>query len=222
MNKKKIAYISIGVIVLAALVIYYVKNDTLSSALNRDEVELASGTEVGQSSESTGSVIVASAATAQTNNKFDAAMRNARKAFNANRYSEAITQYKKAIKYSENDTAYAGLYTVYSAQNRWFDAEQMLDKAIQINPQFTDYYKWKIGIMDEKTNASFDELVAVYEKALLQVSPDSKINLVTYFAGVAERNGQYSYAMMYWKYAISLFPGNADVYQAEIDRLKEF
>lgn len=220
MNKNKIAYISIGAIALATLVIYYVKNDTISNALNRDEVELAANTEVDQNTESDGSVAVASAAASQTNNKFYTAMKNARKAFNASRYSEAVTQYKKAIKYSENDTAYAGLYTVYSAQNRWADAELMLDKAIELNPQFTDYRKWKIGIMDEKTNASFDELVAVYEIALLEVNPDSKINLVTYFAGVAERNGQYSYAVMYWKYAMILFPDNTAMYQAEIDRIQ--
>ncbi len=230
MNKRNIAIIIIIIAVLTVAIIYFFKKNQVKS----EEVVISDNSQNEQSLEDinneekigntqqdqTVAGVTASVAIAGENVKYNSAMKSAQKAFIGSRYNEAISYYKTALKYSESDAAYAGLYIIYTAQNRWPDAELMLDKAIAINPEYTDYYKWKIGIMDEKTEATFDNLKTVYEDALTKVNPETKINLVTYFAGVAERNGQYSYAVSYWQHAILLYPGNTEIYQAEIDRLK--
>ncbi len=228
MNKRNITYIAIAIIIIGGLIwaiSYYYNNNTkdtdnVSETINEENTEDTQDAQVNEkineaSKETTGVV-----AGVSTNEKFNLAMENARKAFVANNFDEAIDQYKKALKYKESDTVYAGLYTVYGAQGNWGEAENMLDKAIALKIKNTDYRKWKIGIMDEKTDATFDELKAEYEKALPIVEVETRVNLVTYFAGVAERNGQNSYAISYWQKAIELNPVNKEIYQSEIDRLK--
>ena len=150
---------------------------------------------------------------------FNSAMKSAQNAYLAKNYSEALSSYAKALTYEKSDVVYAGMYTVYSAQSQWSKAVEALDNAISLRSGFADYYKWKIGIMDEKMNASYLELVKVYNIGLEQSESNKKINLVTYFAGVAERNGMKDEAIGLWEKAIAMNPEGKTVYQAEIDRL---
>jgi len=152
--------------------------------------------------------------------RFNASMKNAHIAFGKREYKQAKSYYNLALKYKNQDTAHYGLFMVYSVEGNWVRAREALDAAIKINPRFADYWKSKISLMDERTNASYADLRKIYEEGLLKVDPGTKINIITFFAGVAESNGRKDEAMIIWEYAQKVFPDNKFIYQDEIDRLR--
>ncbi|OGI84398.1 hypothetical protein A3A92_02255 [Candidatus Nomurabacteria bacterium RIFCSPLOWO2_01_FULL_37_49] len=158
----------------------------------------------------------ASVKKAQWNN----AMNNARTAFGRGEYDKALVFYNEALSYEKTDTVYSGLFVVFSAQNNIDQARVAIDAAIKLNPLFTQYWKDKLSLLNDKTNVSYQDLKNVYSEGLLKVDPKTKIDLVTYFAGVAERNGQKVDAISLWEYAKNLYPQNSIIYQGEIDRLQ--
>lgn len=159
---------------------------------------------------------------ATVSEKYNTAIENARTAFVNKDYKGSVKFYKEAIKYRKEDhTAYAGLYVTYGAEEKWDLAMSSLDKAIELYPTSSDYWKWKMQLMDEKTDATYEELLAVLEKAFLEVEPKTKVNLVTYFAGVAEKEQKIDEAIAYWEQAKTLNPERKDIFQQEINRLKK-
>ena len=148
-------------------------------------------------------------------------MTNARTAFGKGEYPKAIGYYDEAVLYSKVDTVYSGLFTVYGAQGEWEKARASLDSAIALNPLYTEYWKWKLTVLDGKTASSFQDLQKVYEEGLLKGDKRTRVNLVTHFASIAEGNAQKSEAIALWEYAKQLYPQNGVIYQAEIDRLRE-
>lgn len=151
---------------------------------------------------------------------FNKAIKNAQDSYLAKRYDESLNYYNQALKYLNSDLAYSGMFNVYSAQKDWVRAQSVLDKAIALNPLNTDYWKWKLTILDQQTNTSFAELKKIYEEGISKSLPRSRINLVIHFARIAEGNGQKTEAINTWEYAIKLYPDNSASYQTEIDRLK--
>ena len=157
-------------------------------------------------------------------------MDNARTSFRNKAYLQSIVYYKQALTLQNTDTPYSGLFIVYGAQGDWVNAQKVLDSAIKINPLFVDYWISKLTVLDEKTSATYQELKNVYNEGLSKVDPKTKINLVTYFArlaearakraGIAENNGQITDAITAWTYAKQLFPENSSIYQGEIERLQ--
>ena len=216
------------IIIVAGLVIggiLYFKN---KEKVNEDTIEspaILSTEEEGQSwdmAEEISGQNPAAAASADVlnNDRFNASMKNAHIAFGKREYKQAKSYYNLALKYKNEDTAHYGLFMVYSVQGNWVRAQEALDAAIKINPHFADYWRSKISLMDERTNASYEDLKKVYSEGLLKVDPGTKINLITFFAGVAESNGRGDQAMIIWEYAQKVFPDNKFIYQDEIDRLR--
>ena len=152
--------------------------------------------------------------------KWNTAMDNARKAFGKGEYDQAITFYTEALSYYKTDTGYSGLFVTYSVQNNIDKAKIAIDSAIKLNPLITEYWISKLTFLDEKTAISFADLKRIYEEGLTKVDFRTKINLVTIFARIAEKNSQNSEAISLWEYAKTVYPANASIYQAEIDRLK--
>lgn len=151
---------------------------------------------------------------------FSQAIQNAQIAFGKGEYKESVTYYKEALSFIESDRAYSGLSITYGAQKDWINARIAIDKAIELNPLFTDHWIWKIQILDDKTNTSFIELKKIYTEGLSKVDPKTKVNLVTSFARIAENNKETLEAISLWEYAIELYPTNKDIFGQEIDRLK--
>ncbi len=151
--------------------------------------------------------------------KFDQALISANTATLAGNHAQAIVYLNQALTYKDSDVVYVRLYSAYNAQGNTAEALKAINKAIELNPSYTDYWNTKIVFMDEKTSASYTELKAVYSDGLAKVDSRTKINLVTSFAGVTERNGETADAISLWEYAKNLYPAGASSYQAEIDRL---
>ena len=152
--------------------------------------------------------------------KWTTAMDNARAAFGKGEYDKAISFYNEALSYDKTDTGYSGLFVVYSAQNNIDKARTVIDNAIKLNPLVAEYWNSKLALLDDKTDVSFLDLKRIYEEGLTKVDPQTEINLVTQFAGIAENNWQTSEAISVWEYAKHLYPQNNAIYQAEIDRLR--
>lgn len=142
------------------------------------------------------------------------------KAYLAQNYGQAATYYQQAIDYGRKEMGYVRLSRLYTATGEIEKALDYLDKAIELNPTSTDHQVSKLALMDEKTEATFSELKSVYLEGLEKVNSTTKINLVTTFARMAENNQQYQDAIGAWEEAKTLYPDRADIYQAEIDRLK--
>lgn len=134
---------------------------------------------------------------------------------------KSLSYYSEALGLQKRDVVYTGMYTVYLAQENWMKALEMLNKAIELAPVYPDYWSWKIELLDQKTNTSYEDLKLIYEEGLSKVDQKTKVNLVTRFAMVAEINDEKADAISFWEYAKTLFPANNKIYQSEIDRLSK-
>lgn len=152
---------------------------------------------------------------------FNQSMEKAQEYFSSKQYNLAIKSYEEALSYKNSDLPYSGMFSVYIATANFKKAEESINKAISINSVNTDYWKWKLTLLDEKTNTNFSELKKIYEEGLAKSHPTSRVNLVIHFAKIAEDNGQKQEAIELWEKAIELYPQNKNVFQAEIDRLSK-
>jgi len=153
--------------------------------------------------------------------KFNQAIIDGDKSFLNKDYQQSIIQYNKSLSYVNSQIAYMRLFNTYNIIGDINKAIEAIDKAIVLKPQFVDYRNTKIQYLDDKTNTSFVDLKATYQDGLTKVDGATKINLVTFFARIAENNGQKAEAISTWEYAIQLYPQNKLIYQAEIDRLRK-
>lgn len=153
--------------------------------------------------------------------KFNTAMRKAQDYLAKGDYSLAIDNYNQALKYKNSDLPYSGMFNVYSAQKKWTKAEESLNKAIELNAGNADYWKWKLSLLDDKTETSFDKLKTVFEEGFGKIYPNTRINLLVHFAQIAKNNNQTDEVIRLYKIAIDMNETNKDLYQAEIDRLNK-
>ncbi len=221
--QQKINYLIAGVVVLLVIIlgIYYYQTKILSE---NSPLEESPKGEVDNSVSTPSSQLATPQEgnnTAEIKANFNTAMDNARTAFRNKDYPQAIIYYKQALTYQKVDTPYSGLFYVYGAQGEWAKALEALDSALKINPLFVDYWKSKIEVLSEQTSASFQDLKHIYNEGLKKVDPARKIDLVTFFATIAENIGQKSEAINLWKYAQQVYPENSSIYQAEIERLQK-
>lgn len=161
-----------------------------------------------------------SSVTPDLTDTFNKAINKAQVAFGKKDYDGAISAYNEALNYIKSDKVYAGLYTAYTAKQDWPSALKALDSALSLNSANPDYWKWKMTLLDEKTDAKFADLKLIYEDGLTKVDPRTKINLVTHLASIAVSNQEKTEAIALWEKAKELYPENAAVYQKEIDKLK--
>jgi tetratricopeptide (TPR) repeat protein len=222
--------IAIGVVillVLGALAVlgfkYYKANQEVEEDLVEDTGVLpTAGDTTGNVNSTTNPVVPTTPKpemSTESKKKFNTLLANGAKAFTSKNYAEALKNYNEALTLSDSDVVYIRLHSVYSAQGNNTKALEMLNIAISKNPAYTDYWNTKLTFLDEKTDSSFADLQAVYQEGLTKVDSRTKINLVTHFARIAESAGNYAEAISIFEYAKTVYPQNAKVYQAEIDRL---
>lgn len=223
-TKNKIIAISVVTIIIILGVLFYkfksnTKNEITENAVVNNTTDITNPVDQKTSS----GVIKNNTSLSSTENdkNFNTAMTKAQTAFVKSDYGTAIDYYNQALKYKNTDLVYSGMFNVYSAQSNWPKALEVLDKAISLNQINTDYWKWKITLMDERMNSSFTELKDIYTEGFNKSLPKSRINLVVYFAKVSENNGQKLEAIKLWQKAMELSPDNKNIYQTEIDRLNK-
>lgn len=158
--------------------------------------------------------------TIDTDTKFSESLALGSTAMNSKDYMKALEYFNKALTYKNSDLVYARIFSVYSAKGEWASALTTIDKAISLNPSYTDYWNSKLVLLDDKMTTSFEGLKAVYEQGLTKVDNRTKVNLITSFARIAENNQKIDESIKAFTYAKEIYPENASIYQTEIDRLK--
>jgi tetratricopeptide (TPR) repeat protein len=218
-KSKKVFYIIVGLLVIF-LFGFVLKTKNTN---NKEELVDNSNTTTEQKEENKDILAVPSTGvnTLENLQQFNNAMNNATASSVKNDYNKAISYYDEALTYKKSDIAYAGLYTMYLNQKNWTKALDSIDQAISINPTVSDYWKWKILVMDEGLHYGFSSLRNVYELGYPKVKSEQKINLVTNFARLSENKGENQYSINLWQKAIELNPGSKTIYQSEIDRISK-
>ncbi len=225
-NQIKNILIAVVLIALIAGVMFYSKRKAGEEVIVGDEVETPADNDVLEGDTDTTVApptedIKAQQAIVEANKvKFNTALTNSSNALNARDYDKAISYLKEALKYRETDLVYVRLFTAYGAKGDVVNAQASIDKAIKINPSFTDYWVSKLEYLDQKTSTSYADLKKIYEEGLTKVDARMKVNLVTSFTVIAENNKDIPFAISLWEKAKELFPENKAIYETEINRLK--
>lgn len=92
-----------------------------------------------------------------------------------------------------------------------------IDKAIELYGAESNYWLWKIDL-EKELNSSVTNIEQVYKDALTKT--DNDLNIVVSYAQFLESQKRYTESISYWEKAITIYPTNKSVYQAEIERLK--
>ena len=151
--------------------------------------------------------------------KFNEFMVEGGYAFTERDYVGAESAYKKALNLIDSDVVYARLFAVYGASLEDEKALEAINTAIIKNPTFTDYYNSKIEFLRDRFDVDYEDLKVVYNEGVQNSNPETKVNLVLYFARISEELGEKEESVELWKEAIELYPENTEIYQAEIDRI---
>lgn len=227
-NNKRNLIITAIIIILIVFGIYFKGRKASDTELNDTNTEQSVDGEVSNTDTKDSNIVDDKALDVSSdtpvivnknNDNYNLAMTNASKAFLAKDYAQAIVYYNKALSYKEDDTAYSGLFTVYGAQGDWARARSAIDNAIKLDPSYTDYWVSKLVMLDEKTTTSYGDMEKIYQEGLSKVDSRYKINLITTFAVIAEKNGMITQAIDIWKYAQQVYSSNSAIYQGEIERL---
>lgn len=92
-----------------------------------------------------------------------------------------------------------------------------INKAIELYPLESNYWRWKIDL-EKESGKTGGELENIYKDAIKKTNND--INIVTYYAVFLENEKRYVEAITKWEEAIKIEPSLKATYQAEIDRLR--
>jgi tetratricopeptide (TPR) repeat protein len=134
------------------------------------------------------------------------------------KYYKSVNAYDSAQLYNAEGLphAFTGIYGVASAAERWNKALWALDEAISLDDQNSDYWLWKLEIMEQKTKATTDEINAEYKRAVETLLSPERVVLV--YAGFLERIGKVGEAKMTLG-ALLASGYNVSFVSAELDRL---
>ncbi len=218
MNKDKLKIvITVAVLLLIGLAFYlfgYKKPKAIE-----EQVE----TPKGQTTEEGVAPVVSPQTNTKSDNQvlFDKKMKEASGYFVKADYSSAITAYNQALTITKSEHAYVGLFSTYSAQKDYLNAEKAILSAIKINPNGSDYWSWYLVLLQDAMKAPRTKLDSVYTDAYSKISANKKINIVTAYARILENLGDKASAIKEWQKAITLNPSMQSVYQAEIDALNK-
>ncbi len=219
-NKNSLTIIFV-LIVVAGLFIILNKNKNPEIVSSPDEESITQGEEGLNEEKSPEGISAEINIDQDLQVKFNKALSNGSIAFSGGDYNKAINYFKEALSYRNADAAHIRLFYAYSASNQIDKATSSIESAIKLNSSLTEYWTTKLVFLDEKTEISFSDLKKIYEEGLTKVDSRTKVNLVTTFAVISEKNHQDAEAIAGWAHAKILNPDGIASYQAEIDRLSQ-
>lgn len=152
--------------------------------------------------------------------EFDTAIANARQASINRNYAAALEFYIEALSYKKSDIVYADMYTLQLLLNEPVKAKQAVKTAIELKPDYTEYWIWLLTLEREKFNLPFADLKAIYDEGYSKSYDKTRVNLVTHFARIAGDMGMYKEAIAYWQLSVTLNPDNVRAYEEEIKLLE--
>ena len=126
-------------------------------------------------------------------------------------HEQAIVLFGKALEADQNFVLahYALGISLYATNNRW-KASGEFRKAIQLDGDFTDAYKWLGDLLVNSPRRLYDQAIQAYQKAV-ELSPDYAEAFVG-LGDARQAKGQYDEAIAEYRKALRLEPENARVH----------
>ena len=126
-------------------------------------------------------------------------------------HGRAIPLFEKALEKDQNFVlAHYGLgVSLYAANNRW-KASGEIRKAVQLDPNFADGYRWLGDLLVSSPRRIYDQAIQAYQKAV-ELSPDYAEAFVG-LGDARQAKGQYDEAIAEYRKALALEPENARVH----------
>jgi len=126
-------------------------------------------------------------------------------------HEQAIALFDKALEKDQNFVlAHYGLgVSLYATNNRW-KASGEFRKAVQLDPNFADGYKWLGDLLVNSPRRIYDQAIQAYQKAV-ELSPDHADAFVG-LGDARQAKGQYDEAIAEYRKALALEPENARVH----------
>jgi tetratricopeptide (TPR) repeat protein len=126
-------------------------------------------------------------------------------------HEQAIALLGKALEVDQNFALahYALGISLYATSNRW-KASGEFRKAIQLDGDFTDAYKWLGDLLVNSPRRLYDQAIQAYQKAV-ELSPDYAEAYVG-LGDARQAKGQYDQAIVEYRKALHLEPENARVH----------
>lgn len=134
------------------------------------------------------------------------------------RYTEALTYFKKAASIEQNDRIYRSLYSAYLGLKDYKNAEIAIIKSLGINNGIPNNWLEYASFEHLYLKASFDVVSKIYLDGLKATKDD--INLITAYASYLTENKKYNEAISYLEKAIIIDPSRQDTFQTEIEYLR--
>ncbi len=126
-------------------------------------------------------------------------------------HEQAVALFGKALEADQNFAlAHFGLgVSLFATNNRW-KASGEFRKTIQLDPSFTDAYKWLGDLLVTSPRRLYDQAIQAYQKAV-ELSPDYAEAFVG-LGDARQAKGQYDEAIAEYRKALQLEPENARVH----------
>ncbi len=139
--------------------------------------------------------------------------------FGLGRLQKSKEMFETAIKiYPKNEQAYVGLALTLEDAGDREEERAALKQALEINPQNADIWLRYIDLR-KTMGADGNEMENLFQDGLK--ATDRNINLVVRLAGFEETAGNIDKAVLLWQEAVKLYPSNSQIYQQEINRLRQ-
>lgn len=126
-------------------------------------------------------------------------------------HEQAVALFGKALEADQNFAlAHFGLgVSLLATNNRW-KASGEFRKTIQLDPRFSDAYKWLGDLLVNSPRRLYDQAIQAYQKAV-ELSPDYAEAYVG-LGDARQAKGQYDEAIGEYRKALALEPENARVH----------
>lgn len=133
--------------------------------------------------------------------------------------NEARQVYIDGLAFAPEDSRlYGELYVVENDMHAYKTARRSIDKALEINPTYFKYWRWKIELERDIFKADIPTLDNFFQEAMEKTKGNNDIASI--YAQHLEKAGRYREALKAWEIALEGRPGNT-YYEQERARLQK-
>lgn len=115
-------------------------------------------------------------------------------------------------------TSQTALFAVYSEMKDIASAGTAIQKAVDLAPEKPDLWRKYIAFKQQELNADNKEIDILYQEALSKTN--TNLDIVVLYARFLGQIGNSSKAINFWQMAANLNPSGNELYQQEINKLK--
>lgn len=111
------------------------------------------------------------------------------------------------------------LSQVYLQMKDYDNVVRYIDEAIALEPIEVEFWRFKLTYAEQQLGISEGELREMYEEAI--ESTQRNVDMVTFYAAYLSRVGDLENSVAQWKFAKQLYPGGAEIFDREIQKIQD-